>query len=682
MKSIKYILLLLLVSTIVNAQVDRSVKPDPGPAPKIELGEYQIFELKNGLKVIVVEDHKLTRIAFNLIVDRDPILEGDKVGFTTMAGNMLRRGTKSRTKDELDREIDYIGATLSTGSNSIYASSLTRYQDKLLELMTDVLYNPIFSEEELEKIKTQTKSNLASLKDSPDAIAQNVNNALVYGKDHPYGEVQKEEHVENITVRDLAIYCNDYFKPNISYLAIVGDITPEEAKKLAEKYFEKWPKADVPSHSYKTPQAPQSTTVALVDRPAAVQTVLELTYPLELKPGTPDVIKSRVANQVLGGGSSGRLFKNIREDKGYTYGAYSSLGSDELVGYFSAGASVRNEVTDSAVHELIKEMERIRNEKVSKRELLLAKNTIAGSFARSLENPQTIAGFAINTAMYDLPQDYYANYVKNVQNVTPDDVLETAKKYIKPENMYVIAVGSADQIEGNLSRFGDVQRYDIYGDKEEASTADVSDLPDARQVLQNYITAIGGKEKLKEVNNIVINSSADMQGITVNIKNVSQVPGRAINSITVNGMVMQEVIYSHGKAKMTMQGRDMPVNEEILEEMKYNTEIFPELNYEELNIETEVKGVKEVNGKDAYVVQVKYPTGTSKVEYFSISSGLKLKTEGLPTGSITYKDYKEVEGIKFPHTMELGTPQGPMKTEVEEIKINTDLSEEIFKIKE
>ncbi|MGK7391804.1 MAG: insulinase family protein [Candidatus Cyclobacteriaceae bacterium M2_1C_046] len=680
MKSIKYIFLLILVSSLVHAQVDRSIKPEPGPAPKIELGEYQTFELKNGLKVIVVENHKLPRIAFHLIVDRDPILEGDKVGFTSMAGNMLRRGTKTRSKDELDREIDYIGATLSTGSNSIYAASLTRHKDKLLELMTDVLYNPIFPEEELDKVKKQTKSNLASSKDSPDAIAQNVSNALLYGKDHPYGEVQREEDIDNISVQDLALYYNTYFKPNISYLAMVGDITPKEAKKLAEKYFEKWTKGEVPSHSYKTPEAPEQTVVALVDRPAAVQTVVDLSYPIELKPGTPDVIKARVVNQVLGGGSSGRLFKNVRGDKGYTYGAYSSIGSDDLIGYFSAGASVRTEVTDSAVHEFIKEMERIRNETVSERELLLAKNTISGSFARSLENPQTIASFAINTAMFNLPQDYYANYVKNIQQVSQEEVMATAKKYIQPDNMYIIAVGNADEIKNGLSRFGEVQLYDMYGDRQKASTVDISDLPDAQQVLKNYVEAIGGKERLQEVNNIIINSTANMQGMTLNIKNVSKVPGRAVNSVMMNGMAIQEVIYNQGKAKMTMQGREMPVNETMLEEMKYNTSIFPELEYENLNIETEVKGVKQVNGEDAYVVQIKYPTGTTKTEYFSVESGLKLKTEGLPTGSITYNDYKEVEGIKFPHTMNLSTPQGPLKTEVAEIKINTDISEEMFRI--
>jgi predicted Zn-dependent peptidase len=382
MKTLYIILIALSVTIGAFAQVDRSKLPEAGPAREIKIGDYESFTLKNGMQVFVVENHKLPRVSFSLVLDREPILEGDKAGYTSMVGQMLRRGTTTRTKEQLDEEIDFIGASLGASSTAVYGSSLTKHKDKMLELMTDIMFNSTFPEEELDKIKTQTISGLAANKDDPNAISANVSTVLVYGKEHPYGEITTEETVNNITIEDIKSYYQTYFKPNIAYLAIVGDINKKEAQKLVKKLFGKWEKGDVPKPTYTLPKAPDKTIVAMVDKSSAVQSVVNITYPIVLKPGTPDLVKSRVLNQILGGGSSARLFVNLREDKGYTYGAYSSITSDELVGEFSASASVRNEVTDSAIVQFNEELIRIKNEPVSQEELDLAISSISGSFAR------------------------------------------------------------------------------------------------------------------------------------------------------------------------------------------------------------------------------------------------------------------------------------------------------------
>src|SRR5690554_1451904 len=231
-KSPILLIISLFVSSLAVAQIDRTKLPEPGPAPEIKLGDVEDFTLPNGLKVFVVENNKLPRVAFSLVLERDPLFEGEKAGMTGFVGGMLTAGTSNRTKEELDEEVDFIGASLNAGSTSIYAASLKKHQDKTLELMSDVLFNPVFPPSELDKLKKQALSSLAASKDNPDAISSRLTTAMVYGKDHPYGETQTDQTIENITVEDIKNYYETYFKPNIAYLAIVGDIDEKEAEKV------------------------------------------------------------------------------------------------------------------------------------------------------------------------------------------------------------------------------------------------------------------------------------------------------------------------------------------------------------------------------------------------------------------------------------------------------------------
>ncbi|MDN5203588.1 insulinase family protein [Fulvivirgaceae bacterium BMA10] len=689
-KYILFILTLVFISEISLAQLDRSQLPKPGKAREIQIGNYKSFTLKNGLKVFVVENHKLPRVSFNLVLDRGPISEGDKAGYLSMVGQMMRRGTTSRTKAQIDEEIDFIGASLGAGSSSVFGSSLTKHTETLLDLMTDILYNPTFPQEELDKIKTQTLSGLASQKDDPDAISGNVSTVLLFGKDHPYGELETEETVGNITIEDIRNYYQNYYKPNIAYLAIVGDINFKNAQKLVQKYFGKWEKGDVSKKQWDKPQAPSNTKVALVDRSASVQSVIDITYPVELKPGSEDAIKTSVLNQILGGGGSARLFMNLREDKGYTYGAYSSLSSDRLIGSFSAGASVRNEVTDSSIVEIIYELNKIRDEKASQEELDLAINSIAGSFARSLEQPQTIANFAINTARYNLSKDYYANYIKNVQAVTLEDVQTMAKKYIKPENAHIVVVGKGSEIADKLKAFGELKYYDIYGEEYTPKTG--ADLPadlTADKVIANYIKAIGGKSKLESVKNLQTVSEASLQGQTMTITTANSAPDKAYVSVVFGGvMEVQKVVFDGNSLGNWTQGQRAPEDAEKTKDAAVEYAMFAELLYKEHNVKRELTGVENIDGKEAYAIELTYPSGSKVLNHYSVESGLKIRQTSTvqgPQGEITQAvditDYKEVDGILIPHTMKI--PIGPgMKIDanIKSIDINKGVDESLFKI--
>jgi zinc protease len=689
MKNLILFIYLLVTVVSVQAQVDRTKAPKPAPAREIKIGDYQTFTLKNGLQVFVVENHKLPRIQFSLRLKNDQLFQGEKEGYVSMAETLMGTGTKTKTKAQLDEETDFIGATLNTGGNGIFASSLSKHSTKLLDLMTDVLFNPSFPPEEMEKLKTQTLSGIAASKDDPNSIAGNVRNALLYGTQHPYGLFTTEKSVGSITLDDCKNYYKTYYVPNNAYLIIVGDIDLKTAKSLTEKYFSKWAAGEVKYPTYTQPKEPAKTYVAMVDRPASVQSVINIAYPVDLMPGTQDAIKTRVTNQILGGGFSSRLMQNLREKHGYTYGARSQLSPDNLVGNFNASASVRNEVTDSSVFEFMSELKRMTNEPVTEQELMAAKAEISGAFGRSLESPQTIAGFALNTAKYKLPKDYYANYLKSIDAVTLADVQATSKKFIRPDNAHIIVVGKASDVADKLSKFGEVKYFDIYGvgyvpSKASALPADLT----AEKVIAKYIDAIGGAKKVQELKSIKTTAKGTIQGMEVSMVSSKKSGGKYLMELSIAGMGTMQKIVSDGKdITQEARGQKIPLDAGLKEISLFDAYIVPELSLAAMNVKATLKSIENVDGVEAYVVDYIFPSGGKMSSYFDKKSGLKIQTityVKTPQGEVTvpaqFQDYKDVNGVKLPQT--LIQSMGPMKLKFENssAEANVALDDSLFKV--
>ena len=700
-KSLYFLALVALVSCSPKAAKEttsagtssgdfRAMAPKAGPARPVEIGKSSLFTLSNGLKVIVVENHKLPQISYQLTIDRDDMLEKEKAGLADMAGSLLATGTTTSSKAEIDEAVDYIGASLSTGSTGGFASSLTKHTDKILSLFSQVILKPSFPDAEFEKIKTQTLSGLQSEKDDPNAISNNVSSALTFGTNHPYGEITNESTVSNISLEDCKMYYNTYFKPGNAYLVVVGDITPEAAKGKAEKYFGSWPAGKTPVYHYDFPKPVDKTTVAFVDKPGAVQSLINITYAVDLKPGSSDEIASRVMNTILGSGFSGRLFKNLREDKAYTYGAYSALGSDKLVGDFSANASVRNEVTDSAVTQFLIELNKMKTEPVTQEELNLAKSFIAGGFARSLEGPQTVANFALNINKFNLPADYYETYLQKLSAITVDDVSRVAKKYITPEKARIVVVGNKDEVMNKLVSFdkedGKVQLYDIYANPRKDESATPVDI-NAADVIEKYLTALGGRQKLDAVTSLEQNYSIDMMGMSITSR-VVQNAGKFYMDMNTQGMTLMKQVYDGEKGMGEQQGQQMAIEGSDLESLKEQSVLFPERNYGKAGYTLEVKGMEDINGKACYKLAVSKPSGTKSTEYYEKDSSLKVKevqtsvTEGqTSTTTFEYGDYKAVSGITVPYTVTITGPMpAPIVMKATDIKINAPVDPALFKI--
>ncbi len=453
MKKIVIITALLLTSHAMIAQIDRSKMPEPGKAPTINIGSPTTYKLANGLTLMVVENHKLPQISVSLTINTPPIDEGNKPGIGALTSAVLGKGTKKMDKDTFNEEVEFLGASVSVSAKSGRASSLSRYFPRVIELFADAALNPIFSQEELDKEKMQLIEGIKSGENSAQAVAQRVNSALVYTTNHPYGKFATEATINSITLKDVENFYRENFSPSDAYMVIIGDIKPEEAKKLAEKYFLGW----VPSKPLQTnlyqPKDVQYTQINFVDMPNAVQSELNVFNLQKLKMADKDLFPAMIMNYILGGGFGSYINYNLREKNGFTYGASSSVGYDKWTSStFSVSTKVRNEVTGAAIQEIINEIKRIQTEDVSPEKLAEAKALYLGSFIMSTENPATIARFALNVETENLPKDFYINYIQNIEAVTAADVKRVANKYIKLKNLRFVVVGKKDDVAPQLEK--------------------------------------------------------------------------------------------------------------------------------------------------------------------------------------------------------------------------------------
>lgn len=684
------LLLTVCFVTFASAQIDRSIRPQPGPAPKIQLGDFESFTLRNGLQVIVVENRQVPMVSFQLTLDIDPILEGDAKGFVDLAGSMMREGTTNRTKAQIDEELDFIGASLSTFSTGMFGSTLTRHKEALLTIMADVLMNPTFPEDAFQRNLTQMRSALEANRNDANFMASNVMQTVVFGEGHPYSEVVTPQSLDNINTEMMRNYHQTFFRPNVAYLVIVGDIDVREARRLARRYFGRWRRAEVPEFNYPTPQPPAGNRVAFANRTGAIQSDVNITYPIVFTPGNPDAIKVSVLNNILGGGVfSGRLMQNLREDKGWTYGARSSFSTDPLVGRFTASTEVRNSVTDSTITEILYEMQSLINEPVDEETLQLVKNFMSGSFARSLENPRTIAGFALNIKRYNLPEDYFANYLENLSRVTPADVQAMAAKYLKPENAIIVVAGNRDEVVPTLKRFsatGTVELFDAFGRPVEAPREAAGTIT-AQDVINNYLIAVGGEANLRKIKDVTINMAASIQGMTIDAITKQMAPNKMLSTMTMGGNVLQRQVFDGTRGKVTAMGQTRELSGADLEELKMQAVLFPELQLAALGFSLELAGIEPVDGKDAYNVRITSATGRVRNEFFCIETGLRLKiqiTQETPMGQMSiitlFGDYKEVQGVKFPHTIKQQLGPQAIDMKVSTITINSGLTPATFSV--
>jgi predicted Zn-dependent peptidase len=618
MKKFIYIAASLFLTMTMQAQ-DRP-QPKAGPAPTININKPQSFVLKNGLKVLVVENHKLPRVSFNLTLDNPPYAEGTKKGVSDLLSSMIGNGTQSVSKNAFNEEIDFLGANINFWDSGASANGLSRYSKRILELMADGALNPLFVQEEFEKEKEKIIEGLKSEEKSVSAIAGRVENVLTYGKEHYKGEYTSEETLKNVTLNDVILNYNTYFAPSNAYLVIVGDVNFKDVKKEVERLFGKWKKATAPQLTYSDPNDVQYSQINFIDVPNAVQSEIALVNLSNLKMTDKEYFAALLANQILGGGGEGRLFLNLREKHGWTYGAYSSIGSGKYINKFRSGSSVRNVVTDSAIVEVFNELKKIRTELVSEEDLKNAKAKYIGNFVMQIEKPSTIAGYALNKETQGLPEDFYENYIKNINAVTAEDIKNAANKYFLADKTRVVIVGKAGDVLPGLEAMSKREKlpifyFDKYGNPTEKPEVKkpVPAGVTAQTVLNDYIKAIGGEKAVKNVKTLAVMSAGTVQGTPLELV-VKTAPKKLGVEMKAMGMTMMKQVVNDKEAYMVQQGQRKDFKDQELKDMQAEATTF-----KELGLLTEkgitLTGIENINGADAYAI--KNGKSTLKIQFSS-----------------------------------------------------------------
>jgi predicted Zn-dependent peptidase len=479
------LILIVLVSSLAFGQGGTQTGPGQpttkgavikGKAPvnkevlKVKLPRAEEAMLKNGLQVLLLRSDKVPTFNMQLVVMSGGLSDNaDYRGLASFTASLLREGTTKRSSKDIAEQVDALGATLAANSglasltSVVSTSGLVENLDPTLDLFADVIRNPTFPQAEVDKYKTRTLAQLQFQRSIPQFLAAEQFSKAIYGTGHPASLVAPPaESLKKLTSKDLADFHATYYRPNNAILAIVGDVTMKEIMPKLEKAFGDWAKGDVPAVTIPATPAQSESRIYLIDRPGSVQTVLQLGT-LGIERTSPDYFSVLLADRVLGGGPSGRLFLNLREDKGYTYGAYSNFGGSKFRGTWISSSEVRTDVTEGAMKEFMYELNRLRNEPVSADELENAKRAIIGSFALSLEQPGTLLQNIVTQKIYNLPADYWDTYPQKVSAITAADVQNAAKKYLDMGHLQVVAVGDAAKARAILTKYGKVELYDAEG---------------------------------------------------------------------------------------------------------------------------------------------------------------------------------------------------------------------------
>lgn len=465
---VAWTLLAVGLPATADAQETRRKEAPPAPLPErpVEFPDYHERTLRNGVRIIVVENHEMPVVSVNLAITagakHDP---AGKAGTASMLAELLNKGTKTRTAEQIAESIDFVGGSLGASAGddwiSVSATVLTEFLDTALVLLSDVVRNPTFPEEELETERTRALSALQANFGSPGFIAARRFMAEIYG-DHPYGASETPESLRAITRDDLVAFHRTHFRPGNALVVVAGDVRPDDVVRRIERHFGDWSGRTPAKASLPTPPERSAREIVFVHKPGTVQAVIRFGH--LMPPATHrDWIALDVATQILGGGTTGWFFQTLRQEKGYTYGAYVGTAQKIEPGYFQASAEVRNEVADSALEEFFRLISRLRDEPVPAADLETARNYMTGSFPLTIETPQQVAGQIASTRLLGLPNDYLARYRDRVAAVTAADVQRVAREHIRPDRAVVVVVGDATQILDKVEKFGPVRIVDPDG---------------------------------------------------------------------------------------------------------------------------------------------------------------------------------------------------------------------------
>ena len=648
----------------LSAQIDRSKAPEAGPAPVVEFGDFEKFTLDNGLRVILVEDHDrpLVSVAINFIVD--PYMQGDKTGESEFFGELWSKGTAGRTAEQINNEVDFLGASFRTSSSSIGFTTLTKYTDKMMEILSDVLYNPTFPQEEMDKMQDQYLGLLQMSQSQPSSIISNIQTATVYPEGHSYSDIMTEATVKNITVDDCRAYYDKYIIPNSAIMIITGDMKLKEAKALCSKYLASWEAGEVITFDDPAVNRPEGIEVVFSPKDGAVQSTIRMMAPITLTRDSEDLMALQIANGIYGGGGfDAKLFRNLRETHGWTYGAYSSVRPDEVSATFYAFGDVNANATDSSFVQMRQELQNMMDGDYTEDDLKKFKTMYAGDFSRSLESSDQIASYAYNIERYGLPADYYATYLQRLDALT----------------LYWFCVGDPSVIPALAAYDSDgvVVELDFEGKPIERKA--VAEGVTVESVLDSYLEAIGGRTLVEGINDMTENVEMNVMGMSMTTTTRRIIDQKCFSiAQTMGGNPISNIVLRDGKIKVSAGGMEQEITDPAQVEAMSDIYPFPEILGAEQGYVFTLEGIENVDGSDAYKVRQE-KGGMASYNFYDVATGLKVKSIASAQGQtqeVVYADYQQTPyGILYPMVQKTTLPQvGVVEAKVTEVTINSGLT--------
>ncbi len=459
-----------------KSSINRSRRPGAGVSSALELPLFQESGLSNGLSLFVAEQHNLPLIQFNLVINAGWAADHVELpGVSNVTSDLLDEGTLNRDALQISQELKSIGAFLSSSShfdaNSVTINTLKQHLDKALDVFADVVLNPTFPEEELARRKKILQARILQEKSEPFISSLKAHMRKLYGKEHPYGQPYTgsgtEESIEAIVPENLREFYQHYFRPNNAILIVVGDVTLDEISPHLERRFAEWPGSEVHEPTIPSVKSLKKPALYVIDKPGAVQSVIVIGHVGQAR-NTPDYYKLEVMDTLLGGKFTSRINMNLREDKGFTYGAKSMFILRKAEGPFLAYAQVHGEHTAESVFELMKELRGIRGEiPVTAEELKDTKDNLILGYPREFETIGNIANKIAELVIYDLPRDTFERYIPGIESVSAEDVREAAQKHIRPNELLIVVLGDRKKIEPGLRelKLGEIGYLDGEGNE-------------------------------------------------------------------------------------------------------------------------------------------------------------------------------------------------------------------------
>ncbi len=660
MKKIFGLLILFsVVMTNLNAQIDRSVRPEPLPEKEFQFPNHSTHKLRNGLRVFVIEDKEQPTIALRLLIPGGTSMDGNLPGTAELTAGLLTKGAGKMTALDIAKTIDGIGASISARASGdaviVSASGLKKHTNTILDVFKNVVLKPTFPKQELEKLTEQMIANLQYEKSQPEQVGQTLARKVIYGDEHPYALKANENSIQKISIKEVQNYYNTYFIPNNATLAVIGDVSAKDIIPELEKAFADWKQGSIPKINIPEPK-PEPLGVYFIQRPASEQTTLIVTN-LAVPYKHNDYITLDLASKIIGSGFGGRLFRTLREKYSFTYTPWGYLTTSKYINRFACGADVNSEKTDSSLNVIFEQIGSLAEDGPTDDELNRMKRFIIGQYKLSFENSDFVASLIQEADFMGVSLEQYKNYTKILEEITPNNIRHVAYQYLNPQKSRIIAVGDPS-IRPMLEKFGTVFDYNIdleplSGPKAKLDEVSLSPM----DLIERHRRALGG-DAINNVQSIkkIAKSRINLGGQLINGEITQFIKSPNKMYMKLDMQIMQQEIWIDGnEGYVNAFGETSKLEGMMLEQLIFEATPFATCKLLDMGYKVEIKGKK--NGE--IIALVTSPSNIQSTFYFDENSYLVNKYETVEQGpqgptplTVKFSNWSSLNGVKLPARVE------------------------------